>query len=315
MANDLSAFDGQAWSKRLVTKLNQINVMLPLVNKDYEGELQNIGDTVQVRTPGNITMGAYTKGGTLSYQDLAPTKEAFTVSDAEYFAFLVDDIDKAQNDINAMDVYQERAVVTMNNVVEAKILSKYTGVLTANKLTVTSTGIAAGGGTPVVLTSEGANDSAYQAFVKARTALRKQEVPMAGLWAVIDPDTTALLLSDTKHFVRATEFGDRVVIDGRLGIEGIKGADGVTRPGFVGRCAGFDVYESTQVPTATVSSVPSKFLIFGDTKLITYASQISQIEALRLQTTFASAVRGLLLHDAKVFAECSKRGVTVCAAV
>jgi hypothetical protein len=38
MANDLSAFNAQAWSKRLVTKLDQINVMLPLINRDYEGE-------------------------------------------------------------------------------------------------------------------------------------------------------------------------------------------------------------------------------------------------------------------------------------
>jgi hypothetical protein len=80
MANDLSAFNAQAWSKRLVTKLDQINVMLSLINKDYEGELQNIGDTIQIRTPGNITMATYTKGQAISYQDLAPTKEPRSTS-------------------------------------------------------------------------------------------------------------------------------------------------------------------------------------------------------------------------------------------
>ena len=35
MANDLSAFVPQIWSKRIVQRLNQTNVMLPLVNRDY----------------------------------------------------------------------------------------------------------------------------------------------------------------------------------------------------------------------------------------------------------------------------------------
>jgi hypothetical protein len=42
-----------------------------------------------------------------------------------------------------------------------------------------------------------------------------------------------------------------------------------------------------------------------------YAAQITEIEALRLQTTFANAIRGLLLHDIFVFAEASKRLVSL----
>src|SRR6516162_2842184 len=124
MANNLAAFNAEAWSERLVTKLDQINVMLPLVNRNWEGDLRQ-NKTVWIRTPGNITMGSYSRGATIYYQDLTPTKESFTVNDGEYFAFEVDDLDKAQSDINAMDVYLKRAVVAMNNTVEAKLLSAY----------------------------------------------------------------------------------------------------------------------------------------------------------------------------------------------
>src|SRR3954471_131295 len=135
MANDLSAFNSEAWSSRLVTKLDQINVTLPLVNRNWEGDLRQ-NKTVQVRTPGSITMGTYTKGATISYQDLAPTKESFTVNDGKYFAFEVDDIDRAQNDLSAMDIYMKRAVVAMSNVVEAKILTAMqAGVPVANRIT------------------------------------------------------------------------------------------------------------------------------------------------------------------------------------
>src|SRR6266404_2791881 len=114
MSNSLSAFNAQVWSKALIQKLDQINVLKRLVNTQYEGVLNNIGDTVQVRTPGNITMSTYTRNSTtISYQDLAPSKEPFTIADASYFAFDVDDLDEVQNDLNALNIYAARAAVTM----------------------------------------------------------------------------------------------------------------------------------------------------------------------------------------------------------
>jgi hypothetical protein len=306
MANDLSAFNAQAWSKRLVTKLDQINVMLPLINKDYEGELTAIGDTIQIRTPGNITMATYTKGQAITYQDLAPTKEPFTISTGQYFAFNVDDIDKAQTDIDAMDAYTKRAVVSMSNAVDAKILGQYTKVAAANKVT---------GAAGAAITLDSGTTTAtgiYQYFVQARTLLSKSNVPVGERWAIVGPDEVALLLEDTAHFIRSTEFGDAVVTDGMLGI---RGADGIVRPGFVGRCAGFDVYEINTLPTTASGTTPNhitaRYLLFGDRDLITYAAQITEMEALRLQTTFANAIRGLLLHDATILAENAKRGVTI----
>src|SRR3954469_9775714 len=101
MANDLSVFNSEAWSSRLVAKLDQVNVMLPLVNRNWEGDLRQ-NKTVNVRTLGSISMATYTPNSTtISYQDLTPTKEQFTVSNSKYFAFNVDDVDRAQNDTNA----------------------------------------------------------------------------------------------------------------------------------------------------------------------------------------------------------------------
>jgi hypothetical protein len=306
MANDLSAFNAQAWSKRLVTKLDQINVMLSLINKDYEGELQNIGDTIQIRTPGNITMATYTKGQAISYQDLAPTKEPFTISTGQYFAFNVDDIDRAQTDLDAMDMYTKRAVVSMSNAVDAMILSQYTKVLAANKVT------GAAGAAIVLDSGTSTATGIYQQFVNARTLLSKQNVPLGERWAIVGPDEVALLLEDTAHFVRSTEFGDVVVTDGTLGI---RTADGTVRPGWAGRCCGFDVYEINTLPTTTSGTTPNqitaRYLLFGDRDLITYAAQITEMEALRLQTTFANAIRGLLLHGATILSGNAPRGVTI----
>jgi hypothetical protein len=310
VANNLAAFDAEVWSKSLVTKLDQVNVMLRLVNRDWEGDLRQ-AKTVNIRTAGNITLAPYTKGTAITYEDLAPVKEQFTVNDAEYFAFSVEDIDAAQNDLNALEVYTARAAVGMSNTVETKLLSPYSQVPLDNVISSSSVvtgGAGAFGATvnPLVLDSSTASTGnqigVYSMFVKARTKLSKQHVPMMGRWAVVSPDEVALLLEDTAHFVRATDLGDAVVQSGTLGDMVSRANDA---PGFVGRCAGFDVYECTQLPFDSAGH----YCMFGDRWFISYAAQITEIEPLRLQTQFANAIRGLMLHDTFVAAECAKRGV------
>jgi hypothetical protein len=302
MANDLSAFNSEAWSSRLVSKLDQINVCLPLVNRNWEGDLR-LNKTVWVRTPGNITMASYSRGTTISYQDLTPTKESFTVNDGEYFAFEVDDIDKAQSDVNAMDVYMKRAVVAINNTVEAKILTGLqAGVPGANRITGASSAAIP------LDSSTSTSTGIYPLFCKARATLSKNNVPATpgARWAIVDPDTTSLLLQDVDHFVRAGELGDKVVQYGLLGGEEVA-RTAVEAPGFIGMIAGFMVYETPHVPVIS----GAKYLLFGDNEGLSYAAQITEIEVLRLQTTFANAVRGLLLHDTFVPAEAGKRLVYI----
>jgi hypothetical protein len=310
VANDLSAFNSEAWSSRLVLKLDQINVMLPLVNRNWEGDLRQ-NKTVWVRTPGNITMSSYSRGTTISYQDLTPTKESFTVNDGQYFAFEVDDIDKAQSDINAMDVYMKRAVVALNNTVEAKILAGLqAGVPGVNQITGAS-------GAPLTLDSTtNTTTGVYSIFCKARAIQSNNNVPSTpgARWAVIDPNTTSLLLQDVDHFVRAGELGDKVVQYGTLAGDEVA-RTAAEAPGFIGMIAGYMVYETPHIPTHSTSGVvDGKYIIFGDNEALSYAAQITEIEALRLQTTFANAVRGLLLHDTFVPAESAKRLVSVFAA-
>lgn len=295
MANNLAAFNAQAWSKRLVQKLDQVNVLLPLINRDYEGDLENMGDTVKVRTPGSITMGAYTKGGSITYQDLTPVVESFTVSDSQYFAFLVDDIDRAQNDLSAMDIYMKRAVVAINNLIEAKIASKYSSAASSNQVT---------GGAGAAITADSSTSlttGIYSLICSLNEKLSKNNVPEEGRWLIVHPAIRTLLLNDTSHFIRSSDLGDYVVRSGRLSADGapMKAAD---NRNFIGVMQGFDVFmRSTPVTDGT-----NNYVVAGNRESITYAGVINQIEALRLQSTFANAVRGLVLHDATVFAENAK---------
>lgn len=285
MPNDLSAFTPEVFSKRLITNLDKINVMLPLVNRDWEGELKEFGDTVHVRTLGSVTMKPYTKNSTeISYEDLEPAKEPMVVDDAQYFAFQVDDVDERQNDISALDRYAERAAVSMNDKIEAKLLSFYAKAHANNRIT-------GDAGAAVALDET----NIYPLIVKARVALNKQNVPTVGRWMVVDAETEGLILQSDFFVKNGTESGSRAAAEGQI--------NGEQRPGYLGKIAGFEVYGSNNVP----ATGGAKYLQFGDKKAIAYAAQINKIEKLRLQNAFATAMRGLLLHDGEVFAEASKR--------
>lgn len=279
MANNLDAFTPEIWSQKIIEKIDQINVMLPLANTDYEGEIRNQGDTVQVRTFGNVSLFSYTRGGGITTSDLQPIKETLTINDAKAFEIVVDDLDEVQNDINALDGYSARAAVAMNNEIERKMLSYYTLVNTSNKLS--------------SITVSAAN--AYTSLVDAGKALDEQNVPYDGRWAIVTPTYKAFLLKDTTYVLRATDMGDMLVKSGKLGPASMT-------PGFFGQAAGFDLYMSTQVP----SDGTNRFCIFGQGKRITYASQIRKMEAIRKESTFGTAIRGMLLHDGTVFTENAK---------
>ncbi len=146
----------------------------------------------------------------------------------------------------------------------------------------------------------------YQIFTRVRALLSDNNVPLDNRWAVISPDITALLLNDTNHLVRAGELGDRVVQTAMIGGQAVPRTAGQA-PGLVGMLAGFMVYETPHVPLFASAPV----MLFGNNDAISYAAQITEIEAIRLQTSFASSIRGLILHDKFVAAEASKRLIAV----
>lgn len=86
------------------------------------------------------------------------------------------------------------------------------------------------GATKMADTTTLTKSTIYEAIVDARTALSVAGVPTIGRFLIVTPKVYALLLKDTTNFIRATQMGDDIV-----------------RNGFVGRIAGFDVYEAAQL--------------------------------------------------------------------
>jgi hypothetical protein len=293
MANNLDAFIPEIWSRNIIANIDQVNVAMGIVaSTDYEGEIKQFGDTVQVRTFGSVSVQDYQRGGRLAPQDLVPTKESLTIDTAKSFTFDVDDLDTAQNDINAIQGYSARAGVAMSEAIDAYLFSFVTSAPAANRVN---------SGSVVDVSTGTAATNVYDLAVEAGRLLDNQNVPQTGRWLIVTPYVKSLLLRNTTYLVRASALGDAVVLSGKVGMT----AGVAQNNGYLGQLAGMDVWCSTGLPMSTTSY----YLPFGQGKPVSYAAQIppGSLEAVRLQDTFATRVRGLLLHGGKVFTENAKR--------
>ena len=157
MSNNLAAFTPIKFSLKLVEVLYNETIYTLIANTKYEGEIRNSGDRVRVRTAGKINLSQYTKQQTLVAQDLNPTDEDLIIDQQYYFKFVVDDIDKIQNDIDAINEYASNAKMDMSELLDSDLLSyARKNVHGANALgTDYSTGTAAVAATTGVVTGTG----------------------------------------------------------------------------------------------------------------------------------------------------------------
>lgn len=273
----ITTFIPQLWSARLLYALEKSHVATNLVNRNYEGQISNQGDTVHINSIGAITVKDYTKNTDMDAPEtLATTEQTLVINQAKAFNFQVDDVDRVQAAGDLVDTAMGRAAYALADVSDAYLLSVIAaGADTGNIIGEVSA--------PVALTAE----NVYENIVKLRTKLDKANVPTSGRTIAIPPDVYALLLNDTTHFALAQPVTkDDVVING-----------------MVGRIAGFDVYMSNNIKTGTgtdTGNTPYFEVTAQVADACTFAEQIVKTEAYRMEKRFADGVKGLHVYGAKV---------------
>lgn len=278
----LANFIPEVWSKKLLKIFDKTVVMAKLVNRDYEGEITKAGDTVHVRTFGDVTINDYTRDMTIQFETLTDPMSDLVIDQQKYFAFKVDDLDKAQSDVNILEGYASRAAIAIRDVVDTRLLSHYADVHDDNDIGTS--------GAPITLTK----DNIYQYAVELGQKLDDSNAPAEGRNWVVDPATKTLLLQ-SPAFVRDTNLGDNVVQNGKIG-----------------NVAGMNVHVSTNVPTVSTN----RPLLALTRNFISFASQVDKIEHVRPTNMFADAVKGLYLYGSKVFTNTSSdKGPDRCGAV
>lgn len=272
----VTTFIPELWSARLLYALEKAHVATNLVNRNYEGEIRNHGDTVHINTIGAITVKSYTKNTDIADPEvLSTTDQTLVIDQSKYFNFQVDDVDKVQAAGDLVDTAMGRAAYALADVSDAYLL----GVIAAGAAAGNIVGTTAA---PIALTAA----NVYENIVKLKTKLDKANVPNTGRTIVVPPEVHSLLLLDDRFAKSTATAGQEALING-----------------LVGRIAGFDVYMSNNVKTGmgTDSGKTPYFEITAQiTDATTFAEQIIKTEAYRMEKRFADAVKGLHVYGAKV---------------
>lgn len=272
----ISSFIPQIWNARLLNALDKAHVFANVVNRDYEGDIKQQGDTVKINTIGAVTIGDYTKNTdfTSGPETLATTAQSLTIDQAKYFNFQVDDVDAAQAAGDVMDKAMERAAYGLNDAADAYLAKQLSAAITSANANIVAADA-------VALTAA----NVYENVVKMKLLLDKANVPTVGRWLVAPPEMIALILQDDR-FVKT----------------GGSMAEDVLQNGVVARAAGFDIYMSNNCASETSSkdSTTTFTITAGDEGACTYAEQIVSTEAYRPEKRFADAVKGLHVYGAKV---------------
>lgn len=265
-SNAYSAFIPEVWSQKLNNMLAKSCVMLQCVNRNYEGEIKNQGDSVKIITPAEVTISTVGSEA-ITYNELSPKEADLVIDQKKFFAFKINDVAQAQANQSIMEAHLQNAKKAIEQVQDSYLLGQHSNVDSANLVGTEAA--------PITL----AKDTIYQYFVnlalklKNADALSNNQKP----WVVINPNIESYLLQ-SPEFISAYNVADETL-----------------REGAIGRIAGMDVLVSTNL-----TAVDSKYYILaGTNEAITFASQLSKVESLRDPDSFSDLVRGLYLYGAK----------------
>ncbi len=279
-------FIPEIWSGKLIENFYDATVLAAISNTDYEGEIRQFGDTVNIRTTPEITIRSYVKGQTLTVENPDKPKIQLVIDKGEYFACVEDDVDKVQSDINLMDTWSKDASERMKIKIDQRVL---TDLLT--DIAATNKGATAGEqsasfnlgttGSPLTVTKDGASSttSVIDLLVDMGTVLDEANCPEQDRFVVIPAKMAGLIKKSELKDASLTGDGMSIVRNGRLGM--------IDR---------FTIYVSHNL---YVSS--GKYNIIAGHKMgFTFASQMTNMETIRSESTFGNIIRGLQVYGYKV---------------
>lgn len=262
------------WTARLLQPLDKALVygQTGVVNRDYEGEIANMGDRVKISTLGDVTITTYTRNSDISSpEELDSAQQELIIDTGKYFNFAVDDVDALQSKPAFMSTALERAGYNL-----ADTADQYLAALLAANIPSASTL----GSTSSPKTDLGTAGVAYNYLVTLGQYLDENNVPRTGRWAIVPPWFDAQMRKHGETFVHATAAADTLI-----------------RNGVMGMAAGFMLLMSNNVPNTTNAKYK---IIAGHPMACSYAQQLIKVEGYRPELRFADAVKGLHIYGGKV---------------
>lgn len=260
-------FIPQIWSAKILRAMKNSHVFGALATREYEGEIKQAGDVVKINQIGDITVSTYTKNSTsITPEELTDAQSLLKIDQSKYFAFKLDDVDKAQAKGNIFGEATDRAGYSLKDTADTYMAGLYTACGISRNTDAS----------PVDMTSLNVEEE----FLAVLEDLRSANAPADRLFAIIPPWVMSKLTL--------------------AGIANLTTNDDVYKNGFIGRALGFDFYLSNNVSKNSSSWDQTRIICGVKGTSFAYAEQVVSVEAFRPESSFSDAVKGLHLYGAKI---------------
>jgi hypothetical protein len=322
------------YSKKVQLAFRKAATVGDITNSDYFGEIAAQGDTVRIIKEPEISVQSYTRGTTVTAQDLDDEDFTLVVDKSNYFAFKMDDIEEAHSHVNFMDLATDRAAYRLADQYDQEVLGYLSGFKQSALHAKADTANDTASGEKAVLTagddellssmklkksdfgnittaSAGDHSIPVTARMPGATSLPTATVSPAMVVArmkrLLDQqqvDTQGRWLIIDPVFMEILSDEDSRFMNGDYGESG-----GLRNGLVINNFHGFRLYSSSNLPavgtgpgTSGTANQNANFgvLVAGHDSAVATAEQINKTETYRDPDSFADIVRGMHLYGRKI---------------
>tara|TARA_A100000172_G_scaffold54671_1_gene34839 strand:- start:110 stop:1183 length:1074 start_codon:yes stop_codon:yes gene_type:complete len=322
------------YSKQVQLAFRKSTVVGEITNSDYFGEISAQGDTVRIIKEPEISVQAYTRGTTVTAQDLDDEDFNLTIDKSNYFAFKMDDIEEAHSHVNFMQLATDRAAYRLKDQYDQDVLGYLAGFKqsalhgspdTANTTVNGSKSVLTAGSDELLssmkiikssfgnITTSSAGDHSIPLTARMPgatslpTATASPAMVVARMARLLDQqqvDTDGRWLVVDPVFMELLRDEDSRFMNADYGESG-----GLRNGLVINNFHGFRMYTSSNLPsvgtgpgTSGTANQNSNFgvIVGGHDSAVATAEQINKTETYRDPDSFADIVRGMHLYGRKI---------------
>ena len=327
-------FSPVIYSKQVQLAFRKSATVGDITNSDYFGEISAQGDTVRIIKEPEISVQSYTRGTTVTAQDLDDEDFTLVVDKSNYFAFKMDDIEEAHSHVNFMQLATDRAAYRLADQYDQEVLGYMSGfkqsalhakadtandtasgekaVITAGSdELLTSMKLKKGDFGNITTSSAGDHSIPLAARLPGATALptatASPAMVVARMKRLLDQqqvDTQGRWLVIDPVFMEILSDEDSRFMNGDYGESG-----GLRNGLVINNFHGFRMYVSSNLPavgtgpgtTGNANQNPNfGVIVAGHDSAVATAEQINKTETYRDPDSFADIVRGMHLYGRKI---------------
>lgn len=252
------------WNAHINRELERALVFAEDCNREYEGDVKKMGDTVRILGVGKptITTTADKEITLTSPENVEDTSVTLAIKQVSYFNFKVDDIDKRQAAGNVMEALRGEATHGLANAMDKHIAS-------------------------VATSKEAVKYAASAVQITADNVLGEIDKAIQKLYENdVAANTELVLTVSPRFYFLLKQARTNIDTDNSKMLEN----------GRVGRYGNVVVKMSNNVATNGTED----FIMLRTKKAVAFVNPMTHTEAYRPETGFSDALKGFVLYQAKI---------------